>query len=1030
MTAQPDPATDTAPHATGATDRSGAGRPGIARGGTGRHWVAGDYAPFVTASGADKLATSAVAPLVAAARGCETLVWADARQAAADCRRLGIDKRGKQGRRFGDSLQAGDILVMPWYLADQVARAERTGQAPIRTSIQYRPAVPERDETGRERKYEFVFGNETVLGAHPATPAGWFADPAIPLLVAEGQLKGDSAITGALLASGVTPDQLRLATGETVDGARDRLRSLLAAMTPDRRVCVIAIAGVWNWRTNPEWSMVALTGRDVWVAVDGDVTCKWKVWEPTAQLFEMLARRKANAALLSPAAATPEGGAKVGVDDYLADHGTWDDLLRHLSPGLPPRPRRENFESIGQYRIGDDGTELQVCKPRVDEASGDVVGGSWVAEYPIGGRVVAQTVKRKPTPEEVSTGRFGEGLTRLPPGADDRVEIEISWRDPAGNLVTDLVEGPSDILVETPDRWLNHKPLHLPTGLKLHPAWPPRGPVGQNWLQAVKANREAEVQRRTLWTRMGWVPVPGDLPVFSVGDQVVGEKVEGTTLSAVGELIHNAHLFGVGDDGGADFDDPMYRRHLARDLKATLDAVIAAYTDRAVAAVVLAAGVRAALPMQSNSVVYLVGPPASGKSYSAGVICGFWSRRPGYFSDDALPGSAKDSIAATEANLSVACMWVVDDLAPSSDPRRAAREQSDLDDTIRMVHNGSSRGRMTRDGTPRPVRIPNAMLVATAENESTVESIRQRSLTVLCRKGTLAESRRPTDALKDLYAHDGAPARVTQGLVKMIRHQCASRDGGDWAATVGWVADDRGLCDDEIRDAMIARGLDGGSVTRAVKIGGDLALALRYLGELAANLGIGDDYVSLLTDADRLPAELSALVAANWRTSTNATPGHHVLLAITLALRSGRAHIQSAANPMQAPGDADLLLASRLGWSMHGDRPAPNGPAVGVHGFLQDTDEEVVLLDHTTAFSVAQRLYPELLPAGSRAAGAWQSARDERLVLDVPGTTRGTATTRRRLKGASQRFSGVPVALTTLLDPSPAGDAHPGDTAS
>jgi hypothetical protein len=36
---------------------------------TGRMWTAADYAPFVTGAGAEKLAASAVAPLVAYARG-------------------------------------------------------------------------------------------------------------------------------------------------------------------------------------------------------------------------------------------------------------------------------------------------------------------------------------------------------------------------------------------------------------------------------------------------------------------------------------------------------------------------------------------------------------------------------------------------------------------------------------------------------------------------------------------------------------------------------------------------------------------------------------------------------------------------------------------------------------------------------------------------------------------------------------------------------------------------------------------------
>ena len=67
---------------------------------------------------------------------------------------------------------------MPWYLADRAVRAQRLDGAPGVTSIQYRPARPAVDEDGtRELKYEFVHGDDTILGVHPATPGAWYADP-------------------------------------------------------------------------------------------------------------------------------------------------------------------------------------------------------------------------------------------------------------------------------------------------------------------------------------------------------------------------------------------------------------------------------------------------------------------------------------------------------------------------------------------------------------------------------------------------------------------------------------------------------------------------------------------------------------------------------------------------------------------------------------------------------------------------------------------------------------------------------------
>lgn len=1011
------------------SDQPGAGGPPRAHPGIGRHWTADEYQPRICGSGAEKLAASAVAPLVGVARGGESLFHVSPKDTTAKCHRLGIDKRRGQGRRFADELALGDILTMPWYLADQSVRAQRHGTAPGATSMQYRPARPAMSVDGsRELKYEFVQGDDTILGVHPASPGTWYDDATIPLLIAEGQIKADSTLTGILLDAGVDPDELRLSIAEkALDGdtlvlaAQQRLRAILNRLPDDRRVCIVAVAGVYNWRKNPEWTMLALADRDVWISVDGDVASNWNVWNAASQLYGLLGKRKARMSLLAPTVSLDEGsGGKVGADDFLADWGTWADLRAQLTPGLPKQPRRKDADKIGEYRIGDDGTALERCEAIKDEDD-QVVGGRWVPSsppLPIGGRVIAQTVKRRPTPDETRTGRLCADLGRVPVD-DERVEIEVSWRGPDGDVVSEVVEGPSDLLVETPDRWHAHSQVTIPAAVKLHPKWPPRGLVAQDWVAAVKANRHDEIQHRTLWTRMGWVPAPGDVPVFTVGNQVIGERVEGTTQSAVSEILHNADLFGVGDDDGATWEDEEYRASVAADLEDTIDAVMAAFGDRSAAAVTLAAGVRAVVPMRSPSVAYLVGPPGSGKSFTAGAISAFWARRPGDWDGSALPGSAKDSVAATEASLSVACFWVIDDLAPSADAHKQRGEQANMDDVIRMVFNGASRGRMTKDGTPRPARIPNAMLVATAENESTVESIRQRALALWFRKGSLAAERDATDALQRLCEQDGAPARVTQGLIKFVRSEAQNTHGGSWEQVTTWTEEwvYKGECKALMTAAMRDAGLAMGN-TRAVDTGADLMLSLYFLGLMATDLGLDERYLDLLTDpADGLPAAIARLVSGNWRDHARSTPGRRLLAAISLALRSGRAHVTSAADPRVAPGDGDDQVAHGLGWQVRGDQMAPLGPSIGVSGTIQRTGEQVVLLDYVNAFEVAARLYPDLLPAGTRQAATWQSARDDGLLAEDGAAPGRAVTARHRLSGSPHRFSGVIVDLARLLTP-------------
>lgn len=992
------------------------GVPGY-RPGCGRHWTESDYAPFVTGGGAAKLAASAVAPLVAIARGSESLTFTDAAATKAVCKRLGIDQRRSQGKRFVGELQDGDILVMPWYLPDSVARSQSSESTLHVTSMQYRPSRPAVHEaTGKELKYEFVLGDETILGAHPCTPGAWFDEVDVPLLIAEGQLKADSAVTGSLIDAGVTPDQLRLAEDETVESARTRLLDLIAGVPEDSRLAVVAIAGVWNFRRNPEWTMLRLPERDVWIAVDGDVASNWRVWDATSQLFDLLDRRKARTRLLAPSVAVHGGDAKVGVDDFLADYGTWSDLLGQLAPSLPPQPSRQDADKIGEVRVSDDGTRVLECRKRVDPDTGETIGGEWVPIFPMGGRVLAVTTRRDPTDEEVETGVFGAGVDLGRMVHKESVEIEISWLDEDGHPASAVIEGPTTILGQPPDRWERATGVVIPAAVLRHPDWPPEGPVGRDWRRAVKANRHAETDIRTMWTRMGWVPVRSGLPVFSVGAQVIGEEVDGATQSAVSGLIPAASRFGVGEDDGSDWTDPEYRARLADDLRATIDTYLAAFTDRAAAAVALSAGVRPALPLRPRTTVYLVGAPGSGKSFTAGAICGFWAAKPGDWDGNALPGSAKDSVARTEQNLAATHIWVVDDLAPSADARRAATDQDAIGQLVRSVHNGTGRGRMNQDGIPRPDRAPRALLVATAENESPIASVRQRSVTVRFRKGSLPASRQPTNALNVLYQHDGAPARVTQGLIKMIRHRARHAHHGSWRKQVAEAEATLGDARALVERLMGKAGHEAGSTERSIALGGDLVVALSYLGQMADELGLDPSYSDLLDGFDGLPRDLIRLIVSEWEEHSETTPGQSLLAAISSLLRSGRAHVTCAASPTAAPGDGDAQIASALGWVLRGNDLQPGGPAIGVYGTLQDTGEAIVLMDRTNAFDQAHRAYPDLLPPGSRPSTSWQSAKDEGLLMTaLLAPDAGSPTIRRRLGADSKRFSGVPIELARLI---------------
>ena len=85
----------------------------------------------------------------------------------------------------------------------------------------------------------------------------------------------------------------------------------------------------------PGLGLVALNGRTVYVAFDSDVTVKVEVREALARLKAFLESRKAKVEIVYLPAA--DGGAKMGLDDYLAAGHTVDELLALARPELLAR---------------------------------------------------------------------------------------------------------------------------------------------------------------------------------------------------------------------------------------------------------------------------------------------------------------------------------------------------------------------------------------------------------------------------------------------------------------------------------------------------------------------------------------------------------------------------------------------------------------------------------------------------------------------------------------------------------------------
>jgi len=170
---------------------------------------------------------------------------------------------------------------------------------------QIRPDSP-RMKDGNVIKYETPLGSRMVLDVPPGARAR-LGDPAAPLIVTEGVRKADSAVS--------------------------------------RGLCCVALLGVWNWRgTNEDggkvaladWESVALNGRQAYIVFDSDVALKPEVHGALSRLKAFLESRGATVAIIYLPAG--DGGAKVGLDDYLAASHTVDEMLALAAPVLRDSP--------------------------------------------------------------------------------------------------------------------------------------------------------------------------------------------------------------------------------------------------------------------------------------------------------------------------------------------------------------------------------------------------------------------------------------------------------------------------------------------------------------------------------------------------------------------------------------------------------------------------------------------------------------------------------------------------------------------
>ena len=986
-------------------------------------WKAVDYAASITGSGADKLADSGVAPLVAAARGYLRL---DATNWAAEAKKMQVKGTSKQGRRMKDTMTGvnRDGMQMPWYSVADIQIANRDGVRAEPFTYQVRPAVPELNDHGKPIKYEFVSNIATPLDIHPATPIDWI-DTTPKVMFAEGMLKGDSALSAYLHAMGVPYADLASAG---VPNPVAALRSLLEAIPHEKRILIVSIAGIWNTAQNPvDWREIRLKDREGWIAFDADTGVNPHVHAAAFKLSESLKvkYKMEPVKFLAPVIPSDDDGtmAKAGVDDYLAKHGTWDMLLKGLQSKLPDAPPRSENEFNGAVRIAKDGFSVEECTALNDGPGGSIGSYVWKKVVDLGGRIKSMETRRQPTEDEIRTGLFDPNAGAHD-ATDSMVEIEVAWQVGTDER-TALVTGPETILHFPPADWVRQKAI-IPSELLRHPSWPPRAAKGEAWLSALKANRVGEIKSRTSWEQMGWVPVEGGEPVFLIADQVIGEVADGTAVCGLDERdVPTLPMFGVGDMLEGDFEDPEYKEMVRKDFREIVDAYITsgAWTDPGTAALVLGAALRPAIPLRPRATVYLWGPKGKGKSWTAKTMMYFWARRRANWQDQ-LPGSAKDTVAYIEMCVSRTPIWVVDDLAPSPVKRQAESEDAKLGDLTRSIFNNATKGRMNADMSSRKVYKPIAQLVITAENELTTPSAKERLIPAYLGHGKLSVSKEPTARINTMSKEDGTQARFTSHLLRFIRHAAINKPGG-WETFYHRLENMRSTVQGFAEIMMDERGATAGSLERTASLAADILVTFELLAMLAAELDMDAEFIRKFSLEYGIGKDLVNLICNAHVENQKSSPGTSLVRALSALLASGGSHVISGDDPTRPPivgaDDDETMDNHRLGWSVGSSEGTlkPNGAMIGT--VVVKNGQRVILFDKETAFYKAQDAYPNLIQHGQGTASAWNSIWDEGLApagIKREPNRSGTLlnTIRVGLKGGKTRISGVPIAVETILN--------------
>ncbi|MEC5149900.1 hypothetical protein [Cryobacterium sp. GrIS_2_6] len=1016
------------------------------------------FAPFVKPTEAALLVRYGIAPLVAAARGYRTL---DRLSVPDLAKSEGLGSITSKGHRAVlDMVRTDSALILPWYRVDLVTAAQSAGQTPAPTTTQLRSS-----SSSSGSPSTMMLGSDLVMDVHPATPPGWCA--ASPtLLVTKGVLNGDRALT-SLLRAHLIDDEV-LATGADISPAEAirTLHALMLGIRPSDRVTVLAVVDSARPPSSEVWEVMQLAGREMILALGGNESSDWNAWSRSNDLWTSGESRNAVMKIVGveskdpqtqPRETRPSALPQISGDPDSGDHAlgsevlsegglVWSDLLSSAVPRMPEAPARtRGATEIGAWRVSLDGCGVQqLC--RRENLFGHASSPEWEDRIAIGGQVIAMETHRAPTELEVSTGRFGAGVNKDTPFGPSTCRIRLQWLREDFTIDSADVTGPATLLMYPPEHW-DRRGAYVPNNLLQHPAWPPHGARGHEWLRAIKANQSIATAEILVWDTMGWVPVEASpICAFISGGTVIARNVtdrDRTHAGVTNTVLPGASGFALPDSPHPVMSE-MWKEQVRNDLRSLRETYIenAPWRDRNVAALVMAAGMRPSVPSPCTTVIWFQGASGSGKSFTVSQILSFHQRGP-IWTDKHLPGAIRDTATGSEQAVAQTNIWVLDDLAPTQEGQKYRAEEDKAGTLVRSVHGNFGKRRSGIDLKAREVFTPHALLVLTAENEHSISSVRDRTIIVNLSINSLVNDA-ARDRLERFRDNNRAPGRLLAAAAQAFQY-VAERDSwpnmlgiltGETPEAVG--AEGAGNAAQSFKTRYerlakdrISRAVSGGKPdVRHREMAVDLMLGLAPLSILAEM--VGDSEMSGLLDPERsdgLPARIASFAVSSFEAQAESTPVIALLGAIRETLAAGHAHILNPQNPSQPPLPiSDRFGNNALGWRTDPDgKMQPLGRSIGYLKANRGGPLNIVMLNRQNAFDEAQRHYPKALPPGTSVSTAFIALWDEGLTLSTSAAQKRDARGDVIFKVGGRTLRGVPVGLDSIIGASKSAAGRDGD---